>query len=137
MVAAAATMSSDARVRGVEHREHFVEIARNAATKLGVTAEFTHGTLADVDPESVNGLYLFNPFGENVAAADDHLDETVELSEERYRRDLATLDRFLQRARGGTRVVTYCGHGGEMPSPYVLALREHCAGTLELWVKPR
>ena len=106
---AAATVS--AKVKGIEHREHFVEIARAAAAKLGVNVEYAHGTVADHDPSTVNGVYMFNPFAENLAAREDCLDDTVELGREIFWRDVAAAERFLSRAPVGTRVVTYCGWG--------------------------
>lgn len=130
---AAATVK--ATVHGVEHREHFVEIARQAADKLGVDVEFTHGTIALHEQSEVTGVYLFNPFAENLASRTDHLDESVELSEDAYWRDVIAVERFLDRARVGTRVATYCGWGGAMPASYELVLRERRAGTIELWKK--
>jgi SAM-dependent methyltransferase len=132
-IVAAATLN--ARVRGVEHRAHFVEIARAAAAKLRVCVEFVHGSLECEDARAVDGIYLFNPFAENVSAPEDHLDESVELSDERFARDVAIAERFLRDARSGTRVVTYCGFGGDMPDDFSLVLRESRAGRLELWVK--
>lgn len=131
---AAATLPR-AHVIGVEQRSHFVTIARDAASKMGVDAEFTHGTIDDIDAASVDGIYLFNPFAENVARVEDHIDETVELSREKFLRDLESTERFLHRARVGTRVVTYWGWGGDMPPEYRLTRRETRAGALELWVK--
>jgi len=130
---AAATV--DAKVKGIEHREHFVTIARAAASRLGVEVDFAHGTLEDHDPTTVSGVYMFNPFAENLAAPADHLDETVELGRDVFWRDVTATERFLNRARYGTRVVTYCGWGGAMPKDYELVLRERCAGLLELWRK--
>lgn len=130
---AAATVN--ATILGVEHRRHFVEIARAAASKLGVAVDFAHGTIDDHDLSAVNGVYMFNPFAENLATKGDHLDETVELNESVYWRDIASVVRFLERAQLDTRVVTYCGFGGKMPSDYELVLREAAAGKLELWRK--
>lgn len=133
LVAAAA--QAGVRVRGVEHRAHFVTIARDAAKRMGLEVEFAHGTLDDQDAANVDGIYLFNPFAENLSQAEDHLDESVELSEDRFWRDIEGMEDFLRAARVGTRVVTYCGWGGEMPPSYRMTRRERCAGTLELWVK--
>jgi len=83
----AAALVAGLRVRGVEHRAHFVDIAREAATKVGVDVDFAHGTLDAQDPATVDGIYLFNPFGENLSAVDDRLDDTVELSEDRFWKD--------------------------------------------------
>lgn len=132
-IVAAATV--DAEVRGVEHRPHLVDVGRSAAEKLGVTIRLDEGTLADEDPLLVDGVYLFNPFAENLCAREDRLDETVELSEARFWRDVRETERFLRDARPGTRLVTYCGSGGGIPDDYRRAVRERRGGTLELWIK--
>lgn len=130
---AAATVR--ARIRGIEQRAHLVEIARAAAVKLGVQVDFVHGTLDGQDPSKVDGIYLFNPFAENLSPTRDRIDNTVELNAERFRRDVDATERFLAAARPGTRVVTYCGFGGVMPESYVMKLREWHGSNLELWVK--
>lgn len=132
---AAATVR--ARIRGIEQRAHLVEIARDAAVKLGVVVDFVHGTLDSQDPKTVDGIYLFNPFAENLSPMRDRIDNSVELNPERFRRDVDATERFLAAARPGTRVVTYCGFGGVMPDAYVLELREWHGSNLELWVKSR
>jgi hypothetical protein len=132
IVAAAAV---DARVHGVEHRAHLVDIAERAAERVGVDVTFTRGALTPRDAIDVDGVYLFNPFAENLCASDDRIDESVELSDARFWRDLEIADEFFRAARVGTRVVTYCGWGGSLPPEYALVLRERRAGTLELWVK--
>lgn len=132
-----AALASRAKVIGVEHRPHLVGIAEHAAARVGVKVQFVAGTLADCDPRTIDGVYLFNPFAENLCASRDRIDPTVELSEPRFRRDIAVAQRFLERASPETRVVTYCGWGGKMPADYRLVLRETCAGPLELWVKAR
>ena len=132
-IVAAATVG--ARVRGVEHRRQLVDVARAAASRVGVDVDFVHGTLENEDASEVDGVYLFNPFAENISCPHDCLDRTVELSLDRFWRDVATTERFLRRARSGMRVVTYCGFGGSMPEDYVLAHREQHSATLELWIK--
>jgi SAM-dependent methyltransferase len=130
---AIAAATAKGTIRGVEHRAHFVEIAREVSSRLGVEATFEHGSIEAADLDGVTGLYLFNPFAENLAPADDHLDETVQLGEDSFWRDVAAVERYLERAPVGTRVVTYCGWGGAVPNDYDLVLREGRAGTLELW----
>jgi SAM-dependent methyltransferase len=132
---AAATVR--ARIRGIEQRAHLVDIARCAAAKLEVNVEFIHGTIASQDPRQVDGIYLFNPFAENLSPTRDRIDNSVELSPERFRRDVDATEQFLRGARVGTRVVTYCGFGGTMPDDYVMELREWHGSNLELWVKRR
>jgi SAM-dependent methyltransferase len=133
IIAAAAV---NAKARGIEHRPHLVEIAREAAAQIGVTATFDRGTIAEQDASTIDGFYFFNPFAENLCAGTDRLDTTVVLSEDRYWRDVRATEQLLAKARVGARVVTYCGFGGEMPKGFVLAARERGrGGYLELWVK--
>ncbi len=122
-------------VRGVEHRPRFVEIANRAAATVGVDVDVRLGGLRDVDPKSVDALYLFNPFAENLADWPDQLDASVELGRDRYRRDVRAMEQLLARARNGTRLVTYCGWGGVVPDDYHLIRRESCAGRIEIWRK--
>lgn len=133
VVAAAAVR---AEVRGIEHRSHLVDIAREVAAKLGVTPAFEHGTLDGLDMSSIDGVYLYNPFSENLCAEVERLDASVELGEHRFWKDVAATVMLLDRAQVGTRVVTYCGFGGQMPDGYALVSRER-QGRLELWVKDR
>jgi SAM-dependent methyltransferase len=128
-----------ARFTGVEHRESFVGIARETAVRLGVEgADFIHGRFETVDIAAYDGVYLFNPFAESLWGAEGHLDESVELSDQRFRDDVELAERLLASAKVGTRVVTYHGFGGDMPLCYRLGLREaRASGSLELWVKTR
>jgi SAM-dependent methyltransferase len=131
---AAAVVEAD--VVGVEHRPHFVEIAEEAALKLGVRATFKSGTVADLLPGTIDSFYFFNPFAENFCVGRDRLDATVELCEERFRKDLEATQAMLSAAPSGARVVTFCGLGGDLPDSYEVALRERCGGgPLELWIK--
>ncbi len=131
-----ASAAANANVRGIEHRPHLIEIAREAARRIGVTATFDSGAIGEQDAAEIDGFYLYNPFAENLCSTTEALDTTVELSVKRFRRDVAATVRLLSTARIGARVVTYCGFGGELPDGFVLVLRERCAGNhLELWVK--
>jgi SAM-dependent methyltransferase len=131
-----ASAAVNANVRGIEHRPHLVEIAREAAAKLGVAATFEAGAIEEQDAASVDGFYFFNPFAENLCPTEDCLDATVELSSKRFHGDVDASELLLSRARVGARVVTYCGFGGDMPEGFELAMREWClGGRLELWVK--
>src|SRR5207248_1405117 len=121
LIGAAAT---GARFTGIEHREKLVWTARTAAVRLGAEgARFLHGTFDSVDVSNFDGFYFFNPFGENLWS-EEHFDETVELSHDRFTADIERAEMLLTRARVGTRVVTYHGFGGEMPSGYRRTLRE-------------
>lgn len=128
-----AAASVRAEVVGIEHRARLVDVARRSAASFDVDVTFVRGTIEDCDPGEIDGVYLFNPFAENLCSADDRIDETVELSESRFVRDVAAVSRFLRATRPGTRVVTYCGFGGQMPEGYALLERRHMS--LELWEK--
>jgi SAM-dependent methyltransferase len=133
IVAAAAV---NANARGIEHRPHLVDIAREAAAKIGVTPTFDGGTIAEQDASTIDGFYLFNPFAENFCSEEDWLDATVELTEERFWSDIEATQDLLSRARVGARVVTYCGFGGEMPEGFELVAGERGGrGRLDLWIK--
>ena len=122
---------------GLEHRERFVKLAEDAAKRTGVTnARFIHGCLDEHVHTNVDAYYFYNPFEENLWANDMQLDRSVELSEQRFFSDIETAMTMLSRARTGTRVATYHGFGGIMPSGYRQVLREQCgSGHVELWVK--
>lgn len=122
---------------GVEQREQLVTIAAAASLRARTrTARFFHGDIAEVDVETFDALYLFNPFEENVWAPSEWFDDRVELSLEKARRDVGQAEALLARARSGTRVATYHGFGGDMPSSYDRVLSERChTGQLELWMK--
>jgi hypothetical protein len=130
-----AAACADAVVHGVEHRAHLVDLAEDAAACVGVDVTFSRRTLEPRDAAEADGIYLFNPFAENLCSSHDHIDGLVELSESRFWRDLELVEELFRTARVGTRVVTYCGFGGQLPPDYSLVLRERRAGTLELWVK--
>lgn len=134
LVGAASTVGT---FTGVEHREHLVAVARAAATLLGLPrVRFTHSRFEALDPTEYDAMYFFNPFEENRWELGSQLDATVELSHERFHRELREVQRFLERALPGTRVVTYHGLGGALPGSFELSLREpHRASHLELWVK--
>jgi SAM-dependent methyltransferase len=133
-IVAAATVR--AHVRGIEHRPRLVEIAREAAAKVGVYPSFDGSPIDAQEAGSIDGFYLFNPFAENLCRPADRIDGTVSLGPDRFRDDVDATVRLLSKARPGTRVVTYCGFGGELPHGFVRVLREQCAGgRLELWQK--
>ena len=132
IVAAAAT---GAEVTGVEHREDLVRIARVTADRVEVPARFVHGGLSAVDWAEFEAFYFYNPFFENVHR-DNHIDERVELSAQRFEADLGAAFEALARARVGTRVVTYHGLGAPLPPTYRLVANESAGSDmLKLWVQ--
>lgn len=103
---------------GVEHRPYLVRIAQSYARRVGARARFVCGTPDSMDLGAFDGLYLFNPFGENLGRVGDPLDGIVELSRERCVRDVRCIEEALERAAPGMGVVTYHGFGGSFPRGY-------------------
>ncbi len=130
-------LSTGATFVGVERRPHFVAAAIRAAERLEArSARFVVGAFEDQDVTAYDGVYLFNPFEENLWGPSDWLDDTVDLSEARFRDDVDRAIAWLSRARPKTRVVTYHGFGGTFPPDYRLEEREWCrGGFLDAWVK--
>jgi SAM-dependent methyltransferase len=129
-------LSTEGHFTGVEQREHLVEVARATARRCGATrALYVHGDLREVDWRRFDAFYFFNPFAENYFG-DDRLDSSVELTPERYERDLRFVLAALDDLPVGTRAVTYHGLGRSLPPSYQ-RLGCELAGTdvLELWVK--
>ena len=132
-------ISTPATFTGIEQRGHLVDVAKAVAARYGVTrASYLHGDMRDIDWTQFDAFYFFNSFGENRLEVDHRIDNSVELSQERFERDVPVVLSRLERARIGTRVVTYYGLGASLPTNYELCAAE-LAGTdvLELWVKVR
>jgi SAM-dependent methyltransferase len=122
---------------GVEHRRHLVDAAYIAGTLLGVkNACFITGDATRLPWSTFDGLYLYNPFAENVCDEDERLDHTVELSLRRYYADVRRVRTALLAASNGTVMVTYHGASGPIPTSYELVHAEHAhSGWLRVWVK--
>lgn len=125
---------------GIEQRAHLVVAACEGARALGAErADVRSGRLDDLRldfRERFDGFYLFNPFAENTFGRSGRLDHSIELSEARYRADVALAETLLASAPPRTPVVTYCGYGGKMRPGYDLVHSEpSAAGPLYLWVK--
>jgi predicted RNA methylase len=115
-----AALSANCNFLGVEQRPRLVRTARHLARLFRVQdrVRFLHGEFGDDPLPIADAYYLYNPFGENLVGPVDHLDEDVELGEERYFREVRALERFLKEAPTGTFVVTYNGFGAELPRSY-------------------
>ena len=119
---------------GIERDLEMVRAANTAAMRMRVEGRirFLHGDIASLDWSIFDAFYLFNPFGEILLFdSDDALSRR-----ERYAASIAYVQRQLSRARAGTRVVTYHGFGGEMPSGFTVVHREPAhEDELVLWVR--
>ncbi len=125
-------LASDATWVGVERDRDMIEAARVAATALSVAARtrFVCADISEVAWSDYEAFYLFNPFAELLW--DGSADPLAR--RDRYVTEVEYTQRQLAAAPRGTRVVTYFGFGGDMPSGYVLRCREPMReGELELW----
>jgi hypothetical protein len=112
-------LASECQVIGVEQRLRLVAASRELASQLGAArASFVESTLG-TDPLPVaDAYYVFNPFGENRFLGEERLDSEVELTDERFARDVESFELFLRDAPIGTYLITYNGFGGRVPSCY-------------------
>jgi SAM-dependent methyltransferase len=130
-------LTTDATFVGIEQREHLVEAGRRAAGVLGVRrVHLVVGNIADFDFEGFDGLYLYNPFYEQVCTAWVPIDDRVVASPQLYKRYVVLTARKLASARPGTVVATYHGFGGEMPCCYQRVHEDAASdGRLVVWIK--
>jgi predicted RNA methylase len=123
---------------GVECRADLVQVAREAAEKLGETrASFIHADAADFSFEGFDGVYLYNPFFEHVSRGLRLIDKTVERSKATYGHLVSTTLAKLGALSAPGAIVTYSGFGGRVPPDAFRFVGEEAAGNdwLELWVK--
>jgi predicted RNA methylase len=116
----AAALGGRCRFTGIEQRPRLVVAASRLARQFRVDdrVRFVAGSLDPGTTPTADAYYLYNPFGENRFGPEGHLDEDVELGEDRYRRDIAAVEQLLERAPAGTYVITYNGFGGRVPAGY-------------------
>lgn len=134
----AAALAGRCRFTGIEQRPRLVTAARELARVFEVDdrVTFLDGALGEVPIPDADAYYLYNPFGENLFGADDHLDEDVELGADRYARDVASARELLRRAPVGTCVLIYNGFGGQLPLSYQEIRVDHeLPNPLCLWQK--
>jgi predicted RNA methylase len=131
-----AALVTDLDVTGVEHRPHLVASARRAAERYRASVQFVCASIEQIDPGDFDGFYLYNPFEENLVGASERLDDSVMLSSERFRSDVALVERWLEDAPIGSSLVTYNGFGGHIPASYRMASSRPCGRHfVRLWKK--
>lgn len=129
-------LSTNAQFVGVEQRGRLVNIARGVATRLGAArAAFIHANVDTFSFDGFDGIYLYNPFYEQICKLLIRID-AAEQSSITYRRLVRVTADKLASLAAPAAVVTYGGFGGEMPPAYT-PRRVEAGGDdrLELWVK--
>jgi SAM-dependent methyltransferase len=125
---------------GIEQRENLVLYARQLAKCFEVEArvQFIHGVFGEEMLEDFDAYYFYNPFGENTFSSNDWLDNSVELSEARYLRDVLFTEDMMRRAPLGTYFIFYNGFGGTMPHTYDELYNDtEAPNPLQMWKKTR
>jgi predicted RNA methylase len=130
-------LTTDAEFIGVERREGLVRVARETAAMLGAArATFIHSNVDSFSLEGFDGVYLYNPFYEQISTFLVQIDGAIERSALVYRDFVrSTMDKLAAMAPP-VAVVTYNGFGGSMPPGYEFCGDEPAGNDqLELWVK--
>jgi hypothetical protein len=132
LVGAAATA---ARFTGIEQRPGLVQVARDAARRMGLPrAQFVQGDLRTVPLHRYQAFYVYDPFSEPGAGPDEWLDPCPPTVDRQA--DVARLLERLGAAPPGTRAALFCGLGGPTPPGYRLVEAVAVNGrgdTLECW----
>jgi predicted RNA methylase len=134
----AAALAGTCRFIGLEQRPLLVRAARELAQVFEIEERvtFIEHLFGEQPTPEADVYYLYNPFGENLFGPDDHLDEDVELSRERYQRDVRSVIALLQNAPIGTYLLTYNGFGGIIPSGYrEVRVDRELPNILRMWKK--
>ncbi|MEZ4393786.1 MAG: hypothetical protein R3A48_22165 [Polyangiales bacterium] len=135
----AGALASGCAFAGIEQRESLVDVAQGLARlyRLSERVTFTREVYDGALP-AADAYYLFNPFGENILDAPEHIDHDVELSDHRYLRDLASMERAMREAPVGTHFLMFNGFGGAIPDTYdEVRPAADTPDLLSLWQKVR
>ena len=130
-------LSTDAEFVGVERRGYLVDIAKQTALRFGAErATFVHASADRFSFEGFNGVYLYNPFYEQISQFLVQIDGGIERSPLVHRHFVrSTMDKLAAMVPP-VAVVTYNGFGGPMPPEYDFRGDEPAGNDqLELWVK--
>ncbi len=128
-------LTTPATFLGIEQRSHFVQAARQAATRIGLDrCTFTLGNMTALDWSEFDAYYLYNPFAEHRMA--QPIDKTIQRSIRRYRKYVRFAEEQLAKVSAGKLLATYHGFGGTPPAGWRQLLNEACgSGRVELWRK--
>jgi hypothetical protein len=103
---------------GIEQRPQLATVARNLARLLKVEhrVSIIDGRFGEIETPVADCYYFYNPFEENLFSAAEGLDDAVELSPERFRRDLRSFRALVASLPRDAYILTYNGVGGRLPA---------------------
>jgi len=129
-------LTTSGHFTGIEEHAPLVRLAKELSRRYGIAhAQFHTGDATAVDWAGYDGIYLYNPFAEEI-----HLTRHGLLSmgsqPDRYSRLIGGAQAQFDRLKSGARVALFYGFGGQRPAGFEVLLSEpQRAGTLEFWVK--
>lgn len=130
----AAASHVDSHFYGVEYRKSLVQVGKHIAKHYQLNnVTLLNVNILDIDFSNYDGFYIFNPFYENLEKT-KRLNDEVKLKAELYQVFLKYTDDQLDKAKVGTKLVTYHGNNFEVPNSYV-KINDAFNGDLKLWVK--
>jgi hypothetical protein len=119
---------------GVEQRQYLIDCAIAAKVKLGrLNVDFFHKNFTQLDFKKFDNFYFYNSFFENLDVS-DKIDDKIAYSNELYNYYSCYLHTQLEEMPVGTRVVTYCSWGDEIPPGYQL-VESQFENLLKFWMK--
>ena len=119
---------------GVEQRKQLVEQADSVRKMLGLSnVHFIHRNFTQLNLEEYDHFYFYNSFFENLDGT-DKIDNEIVYSNELYNYYSIYLYNELEKKPIGTRIVTYCSWGDEIPPCYQLE-EAHFDNLLKCWIK--
>jgi hypothetical protein len=128
-------LSARSTWHGIERDPRLVATARRMAKQLDVSerTKFHIGDMATVNWAEYDSIYFFNPF-ERLLFAPPPIEPRLRWT--LFGNEVSRAEERLATLAPGTRVVTYHGFGGEMPSSYRLSGMERIGSDqLALWIK--
>ncbi len=118
---------------GIELNPTLVAAATAVAVRLEVVdrTSFQAGDMQQLDWDRFDSLYFYNPFESLLFGGPVDDDRWAVFADQ-----VARTEERLSALSTGTRVVTFHGFGGEMPSSFALTFMESVGdGELALWIK--
>jgi SAM-dependent methyltransferase len=130
----AAASHVDSHFYGVEYRKSLVQVGKHIAKHYQLNnVTLQNANILDIDFSNYDGYYIFNPFYENLEKT-KRLNDEVKLEAELYQVFLKYTDDQLDKAKVGTKLVTYHGNNFEVPNSYT-KINDAFNGDLKLWLK--
>lgn len=129
-----AASCSTAQVTGVELRKDQCSIAKEFAEKYQLSnVQFIHASILEIDFYSFSGVYIFNPFLENIDPS-ARMDTTIETKEDNHTMLTNYVFEQLSRMKIGSRLVTFWTPDKQVPNSFEL-VKSLSGGSLRFWEK--